>query len=80
MSDIKCVQCGEPWDSYYVQQDMSREERHDLINGLGCPACEGEEIDRGKAAVMSEVAYIMGDDLDWMASEMSDGGLEFLLD
>lgn len=42
MSDIKCVRCGEPWDSYGVRHgDMLPWEAELFRQGAGCPCCEG---------------------------------------
>lgn len=41
--DIKCVVCGEPWDSYGVTHgDMLAWEAKLFKAGAGCPCCEGE--------------------------------------
>jgi hypothetical protein len=41
--DIKCVVCGEPWDSYGVDHgDMLPWESKLFRAGAGCPCCEGE--------------------------------------
>lgn len=39
--DIKCVVCGEPWDSYGVQSDMLPWETKLFRQGAGCPCCKG---------------------------------------
>lgn len=40
--DIKCVVCGEPWDSYGIKHgDMSPWEAVLFRAGAGCPSCEG---------------------------------------
>lgn len=42
MSDIKCVVCGEPWDSYGITHgDMLPWEAKLFRAGAGCPSCEG---------------------------------------
>lgn len=41
--DIKCVVCGEPWDSYGVTHgDMLPWEAKLFRAGAGCPSCEGK--------------------------------------
>lgn len=41
--DIKCVVCGEPWDSYGVRHgDMLPWEADLFRKGAGCPCCEGQ--------------------------------------
>jgi len=43
MSDIRCVVCGEPWDSYGVSHGDMLEWEADLFKkGAGCPCCEGK--------------------------------------
>ena len=43
MSDIRCVVCGEPWDSYGVNHgDMLAWEARLFRAGQGCPCCEGQ--------------------------------------
>lgn len=40
--DIKCVVCGEPWDSYGITHgDMLQWEVKLFHAGAGCPCCEG---------------------------------------
>jgi len=40
MSDIKCKQCGEPWDTYGVSHgDMTEHEAKQFRAGKGCPCC-----------------------------------------
>ena len=76
--DVLCERCGEPWDLYYVQHEMSQEERNIFWAGRGCPACHGKEVkprvpeaQRIQAALRS----VLGDDLDGLAAEMEDLGL-----
>lgn len=41
--DIKCVVCGEPWDSYGIRHgDMLPWEADLFRKGAGCPCCKGE--------------------------------------
>ncbi len=41
--DIKCVVCGEPWDSYGVEHgDMEWWQAQLFRAGAGCPSCEGQ--------------------------------------
>jgi DNA-directed RNA polymerase subunit N (RpoN/RPB10) len=41
MDDIKCLICGEPYDNYYVNHDMTVSERNRLLSGKGCECCKG---------------------------------------
>jgi len=39
--DINCIVCGEPYETYYVNHEMSVAERNRLLSGKGCPSCKG---------------------------------------
>ncbi len=44
MSDIFCIKCGEPWDSYGItyakgEGDLTRQEVEKFLHGEGCPSC-----------------------------------------
>lgn len=41
MDDIKCLVCGEPYEAYYVNHDMTVSERNRLLSGAGCECCKG---------------------------------------
>jgi len=41
MGDINCVVCGEPYETYYVNHDMTVSERNRLLSGKGCECCKG---------------------------------------
>lgn len=38
--DLYCKRCGEPWDAYYVNHEMTAEERNNFFAGNYCPACK----------------------------------------
>lgn len=38
--DLYCQRCGEPWDHYYVHQEMTAIERANFLEGNFCPTCE----------------------------------------
>ena len=48
MSDICCARCGEPWDStgglHYTHSDLREDAYTALLEGRGCPCCEGDPI------------------------------------
>ena len=74
--DIICPRCLEPWDSSYVQHEMSPEERQDLQAGQGCscacranPPSSSEETP-GASAVLEPG----GEDLDRAAALTEDFG------
>ena len=73
--DLYCPRCGEPWELYYVQQEMTPEERSRFRSGEGCPSCYGKTIE--KRPLRAEIAATLGDDIDGLAAEMEDA--EFLL-
>lgn len=82
MSDLLCQRCGEPWDIFYITDDMTEEERQDFHAGRGCPCCRNtpdEDLKlspRQKDAVEIQAAMrsVLGDDLDGLAAEMEDFG------
>lgn len=41
MSDIMCIICNEPYDSYYVYYEMESSERKRFLKGKGCECCNG---------------------------------------
>jgi len=41
MDDIICVVCGEPYETDYVNHDMTVSERNRLLSGKGCECCKG---------------------------------------
>jgi len=46
--DIRCVVCGEPWDSYGIRNGDMEKWEADLFNvGSGCPCCKGEKPSAG---------------------------------
>jgi len=78
MSDVRCVQCGEPWEYYYVMHEMTEAEKKSILSGSGCPACKDRVVDKGKQAVIQEVMSFLGDDTDAFAAMDEDGDLDFL--
>lgn len=40
MNDIRCGKCGEPWELYYVNNEMTEGESDDFRRGKGCPCCD----------------------------------------
>lgn len=82
MADLLCQRCGEPWDLYYVNHEMTDQERRDFHTGKACPSCcktPDEELnlsERQKDAITAQAAMrsVLGDDLDGLAAEMEDFG------
>jgi len=43
MGDVKCKQCGEPWDYYGLYHgDVEPSERKMILAGKGCPSCKSK--------------------------------------
>ena len=77
--DLYCSRCGEPWEVYYVTDEMTPEERDDFHAGRGCPSCKGKEVEERpfRAKLTGAMRDILGDDIDGIAAEMEDA--EFML-
>lgn len=80
--DLLCQRCGEPWDFFYITDEMTEEERRDFHAGRGCPCCRNKpDADihlspRQQEAVTVQTAMrdVLGDDIDGLAAEMEDFG------
>ena len=88
--DVHCCNCGEPWDQYHLRQElasMSPEEltaegwrfgRNRLVV-LHCPCCpkDGRHLPDAKERkqAVQEIAQLLGDDEDGLASTLEDFGL-----
>ena len=74
--DLYCHRCGEPWDVYYVQHEMTRKERNKFHSGVGCPACEwGKNAPKEEpliGMVAGALTDVLGDDVDGIAAELDD--------
>ncbi|MBI2851970.1 MAG: hypothetical protein HYX84_02535 [Chloroflexi bacterium] len=72
--DLYCRRCGEPWDIYYVEQEMDPLERVHFKDGEGCPACYGKPIEKRpfRAELAAAFQDVLGDDTDGIAVEMED--------
>ncbi len=42
--DLYCQRCGEPYDIFSLQDDMTLEERERFKCGEGCPCCYGKAM------------------------------------
>jgi len=85
--DLFCNRCGEPWDLYHVMHDA---EEGDFVRDGGnikkCPACmnkSDEQIEKetpqevkDKNLYRSEIASLLGDDVDGCAAMFEDFGLD----
>lgn len=72
--DIYCPRCGEPWELDYVNHEMTRTERADLLAGRGCSReCRnGPAQDSRRSMIAASVLEACGDDLDGAAALMED--------
>ena len=77
--DIRCTNCGEPWDVDHVLHEAEPED-FDRQGGLirHCPCCEENrrtplpEKERSRLAAIAAVAPLFGDDLDGLAAFLED--------
>jgi len=37
--DYICNCCGEPWELYFIFNEMDEKEKDKFLNGKGCPCC-----------------------------------------
>lgn len=79
--DVYCTRCGEPWDIFTVEQDEP--ESFGRCKGVitSCPCCQDKKVQLSKEqkeqlAAIREVSMLFGDDLDGLAAELQDLGLE----
>ncbi len=74
--DLYCQNCGEPWEMYYVYNDMETVDKKYFMSGQGCEYCHGKPVkDKPLAAsAMSALQDILGDDVDGIAAELEDLG------
>ena len=78
--DLYCQLCGEPWDLFYVQDDMDidgqKGDAKKFKKGNGCPACAwGKKAPKEKpliAEAASAIYDVLGDDIDGIAAELED--------
>ncbi len=70
--DLYCQRCGEPWDFFYVSDEMTPEERARFHKGEGCPTCFGKPVVKRpfRAQLAAALGEILGDDVDGLAAEM----------
>ena len=77
--DIRCTNCGEPWDVDHVLHEAEPED-FDRQGGLitRCPCCEENQRtprpakERSRLAAIAAVAPLFGDDLDGLAAFLED--------
>ena len=78
--DVVCTKCGEPWDLDHVLHEEP--ENFDRQGALikSCPCCQGEQVklskeEKERLAIIQEIAWIFGDDIDGFAAELEDLGV-----
>lgn len=70
--DLYCKRCGELYDYYYVEHEMTPQERMRFYEpNEGCPSCIGKVVaERPAIAEAMEVAHdLLGDDTDGLAAD-----------
>ncbi|MBI4294654.1 MAG: hypothetical protein HY669_00630 [Chloroflexi bacterium] len=72
--DLYCQRCGEPWEHYYVQHEMTPQEGGRFKRGEGCPSCYGKPVVKRpfRAQLAAAMTDLLGDDVDGLAAEMED--------
>ena len=74
--DMKCANCGEPWDMDYVLHEAPEDFKRKGSRITACPACKGDKSKRHPmSATYHALADIAGDDIDGFASDLEDFGL-----
>ena len=72
--DLLCTRCGEPWEM--TLDDLSPAYRKDFLKGKGCPCCHNlktaTNINPENSYIQRELAPLLGDDIDGLASMMDD--------
>jgi len=81
--DLLCQRCGEPYEVFYITDEMTEEERKDFHAGTRCPSCckkTAADIhlsprQQEAVEIQSVLRDVLGDDIDGLAAEMEDCGL-----
>ena len=81
--DIYCLNCGEPWDIFEVNDDKESFSFSEPSTGkiTACPSCQGKTVDlspkqKAKLESVAAIADLLGDDVDGLASMLED--MEYL--
>ena len=88
--DVHCCNCGEPWDQYHLRHEIADLDAKQLASEgwkfgssrlvvLHCPCCPEDgnrllDADE-RAAITQELATLLGDDEDGLASTLEDFNL-----
>ena len=85
--DVHCCNCGEPWDQYHLRHDLPPPEERAAegwyfgssnLVVVHCPCCpqNGSLPDaKVRTAIIRDLADLLGDDEDGLASTLEDFGL-----
>jgi len=88
--DVHCCNCGEPWDQYHLRHELTAVRPEELADEgwkfgqsrlvvLRCPCCpeDGSGLPDAKEreAITRELAHLLGEDEDGLASTLEDFGL-----
>ena len=88
--DVHCCNCGEPWDQYYLRHELGDATADELATEgwkfgssrlvvLHCPCCPkdgtGRPDAKERSRIVQDLAQLMGDDEDGLASTLEDFGL-----
>jgi len=71
--DLYCRRCGEPFELKGITNDFTDEEKKRFWSGEGCPCCFGQQAPEKRpfrCALQDKLQYVIGDDLDGLATEM----------
>ena len=85
--DVHCCNCGEPWDQYHLRHDLADCSPEELADDgwkfgssrlvvLNCPCCRSARRRQAdadeRASIVQELADLLGDDEDGLASTLED--------
>ena len=85
--DVHCCNCGEPWDQCFLRHELSDinlaadgwKFGRSRLAVLHCPCCPkdgtGRPDAREREQITRELAELLGDDEDGLASTLEDFGL-----
>ena len=81
--DIYCLNCGEPWDIFEVNDDKESFSFSEANTGKinACPSCQGKAVELSQKQkfnleAKSLMADLLGEDVDGLASMLDD--MEYL--
>jgi len=83
MGDVRCLNCGEPWDAYYLRHDCEGEEEgfefgSSVLIVKRCPCCPRrhsilrDQLARKREKELELIHDLLGDDEDGLQTELED--------